>query len=107
MRISDWSSDVCSSDLLDLLQKPRLKWFGADLHGTEVNARAAGGRLRQLPEFGFVERSEIVIVPIAVEHSGKLVDDVGISSSRNSHIPLQTRHLRRVDRKSTRLNSSH
>src|SRR3546814_4209074 len=27
MRISDWSSDVCSSDLLRVLRQARLSWF--------------------------------------------------------------------------------
>src|SRR3546814_7212994 len=37
MRISDWSSDVCSSDL----SVPGAEWRGVDLYGTRRRAAAA------------------------------------------------------------------
>src|SRR3546814_8124403 len=33
MRISDWSSDVCSSDLLSPIETKRLKYIDAPVHG--------------------------------------------------------------------------
>src|SRR3546814_20832194 len=32
MRISDWSSDVCSSDLIDAIEELKQEWFGPILH---------------------------------------------------------------------------
>src|SRR3546814_5386782 len=46
MRISDWSSDVCSSDLVDVV----------DRHGNMVAAMPSGGWLQSspiIPELGF------------------------------------------------------
>src|SRR3546814_3613559 len=46
MRISDWSSDVCSSDLLALVVDRR------HAHGRDQIVRLATERLRQRPEVG-------------------------------------------------------
>src|SRR3546814_12082170 len=58
MRISDWSSDVCSSDL------PKVRaWFGARGDGA---ARRLGRELLSLLLTGFVV--EIALAPIALYH---------------------------------------
>src|SRR3546814_7861412 len=58
MRISDWSSDVCSSDLPSLALDPRVKpegddrgWWRRswDCHGQCVNAESTGPQARSLP----------------------------------------------------------
>src|SRR3546814_2747169 len=46
MRISDWSSDVCSSDLL-----AALKNVGANAMAAVVAERSAKGRFRSLADF--------------------------------------------------------
>src|SRR3546814_2681779 len=57
MRISDWSSDVCSSDLSPLLRRARLRAAELDGHAGQVRAlrigRVAGNRqlLDQLFDF--------------------------------------------------------
>src|SRR3546814_17590665 len=44
MRISDWSSDVCSSDLADAVQPRKHHVLGADHQRHEVVAEAADDR---------------------------------------------------------------
>src|SRR3546814_15172836 len=70
MRISDWSSDVCSSDL-HILHRPEVG--GVDLDLTELVARLGLGhahaRHRRMAEYG--GRDEAIIDPagIIAQHS--------------------------------------
>src|SRR3546814_1462574 len=93
MRISDWSSDVCSSDLL------------------EATAHVMFGGITHPPA---VELAELLveIAPAGLEHvffadSGSVAVEVAIKMAlqhaRGTGRPDRTR----LDRKSTRLNSSH
>src|SRR3546814_7391131 len=83
MRISDWSSDVCSSDLYR---------FPTLVRNTPVLEEAATSRavFNLVPSHDGVVRS----VPAFVVAEGRI-------------IPSLAAELLRVDRKSTRLNSSH
>src|SRR3546814_3651607 len=99
MRISDWSSDVCSSDLLR----------GAPPHLLEIEhigwtAQVLRRPFRKGAEAAFV-KADIGVIDIAV-------DDVGHRIA--NHLPPQfvgrtgdECNVGSVDRKSTRLNSSH
>src|SRR3546814_7955290 len=104
MRISDWSSDVCSSDLTDLVKAERLnietsvdsiartiKLLGIfvthhrdDLSAAATNVEDISTRIMKhdgsLDEF-------LRVMPVAMESLGMAIND--------------------RDRKSTRLNSSH
>src|SRR3546814_6286828 len=120
MRISDWSSDVCSSDLLaraEILSAPRaLEWGLLDAVADDgqpfeafVDAYVAG----------FSERTPDVMRAFkALAHAAR------IGTPREATLALETEHfartwaddahwaaveasLGRADRKSTRLNSSH
>src|SRR3546814_7255685 len=51
MRISDWSSDVCSSDLYGRVRAPSLE-LDDDLIGGEAVARFGGDRLDHAVAFG-------------------------------------------------------
>src|SRR3546814_6879876 len=103
MRISDWSSDVCSSDLLPL--------HLADDFGAQV--------LRSSEDVETLEAQ-----PCGIEQPDKLRDALGVDAellgtTAHAHArPLEhevgidaDRHAGRIaaalDRKSTRLNSSH
>src|SRR3546814_10898922 len=107
MRISDWSSDVCSSDLLpgcpdaagERLDVDLMADAGAGRHDPEIvevllrpaqEAVAAAVALELQVQIGLdgVRRA------VAVHHDGVVDDQVGLDD-------------RREDRKSTRLNSSH
>src|SRR3546814_8791154 len=98
MRISDWSSDVCSSDLLVVDARMRCKIGGnigtehADIgHLPSVRRVAAGVPMLDLPP---------ALVEIGLEHgkAARLGDLVG---REEAHAILVE------DRKSTRLNSRH
>src|SRR3546814_5252217 len=101
MRISDWSSDVCSSDLLVLartaLVDPR-QALAPPLQADLPDHRLAHHlrRLRHLVVEG-VEREEILALGLRREEARQIA--VGV-------VPLDQRAAGR-DRKSTRLNSSH
>src|SRR3546814_6655889 len=90
MRISDWSSDVCSSDLNDLLVGHRLRiepdqpegHFGRDLRRRDADPAilSAAARIRR----------------------GRRVQILTQDKTRGARVPRAA-----GDRKSTRLNSSH
>src|SRR3546814_9219077 len=108
MRISDWSSDVCSSDLLDAFGGPGLTLIilvvtGNDLHqgglARTVDADDGDLRARQELQVNIVENGLVR----AREGLGQTLHDKAILHGhfkRSLHDPI-------IDRKSTRLNSSH
>src|SRR3546814_4024251 len=99
MRISDWSSDVCSSDLElqeDRFVEPELE--AADIERTLVEECAGAGELQ--------------LADVARNHAHQEEDENGRSEQgRNHHEqPLDQIRVHQAmprDRKSTRLNSSH
>src|SRR3546814_4141532 len=109
MRISDWSSDVCSSDLSDAKAKVALGRMYAAGAGVPINKieaarlyiKAADGGL---PQAGArpTEKYLLYIERDGVTREGARGQLYGSSiaaSIRQTSVPL--------DRKSTRLNSSH
>src|SRR3546814_3283382 len=102
MRISDWSSDVCSSDLA-LSERPvsaDAVAFGEVSLSGEVRPVAHGAlRLKEAGKLGF-ERA-LVPAGMAGEKSGLRLSGFKTLGALVDHM------LGRGDRKSTRLNSSH
>src|SRR3546814_10256567 len=104
MRISDWSSDVCSSDLEALLDRI------AEATGTAGEPVALGSSLKfcrlaeggmdVYPRFGPTSEWDTAAGQAIVEAAGGVVLD-----PRGR--PLRYNQRDTVDRKSTRLNSSH
>src|SRR3546814_6137935 len=98
MRISDWSSDVCSSDLRDPL--------GVDVYPDGPNAMSARCRDRDTA----IARTQIIEnVPLLdVRHLEHGIDH-RLRGGHINHvwISFRLRDRRRLDRKSTRLKSSH
>src|SRR3546814_9058026 len=95
MRISDWSSDVCSSDLLEFLADDlgNHGFHGlGDLHVT-LAAAGPGRHLEQLAH----TRIACLVLRVAITGNGLL------ARAQVSHHHA----CRGLDRKSTRLNSSH
>src|SRR3546814_2361258 len=103
MRISDWSSDVCSSDLITLADGDRrdLEQKLADAGRTYAVADAK----RKKERFNMTLQRHIA-QPSAVTRYAKLMADV--ESRFNRHVVREIAHGADIaDRKSTRLNSSH
>src|SRR3546814_8602598 len=111
MRISDWSSDVCSSDLGDVVVLGRTTRLGCDLDGKSLLAfgKSAGGH-------GYEERS--MSEDLTQASDAALVVAIGrwrqdaLAEAYRRHAGavygLAVRVLAdRADRKSPRLNSSH
>src|SRR3546814_2306244 len=99
MRISDWSSDVCSSDLR----------LGIPGHRARVGEVARLGIDQRRGEQMFGERrvalKEDGIMMLAAERAAGEADELRIVAG---DFPARRRHrLVDRDRKSTRLNSSH
>src|SRR3546814_3435407 len=112
MRISDWSSDVCSSDLFGLADEHRL----AVDPGLYAAARQTGHirccgdrllveKLLTIPRNGFSER----MIAEPLDGYGNRHEFVVIETRRRHDVgdARPTRGERPGDRKSTRLNSSH
>src|SRR3546814_9348459 len=103
MRISDWSSDVCSSDLQDLLPvRPPLDL----LHALAGNDRDRARRRRSLGLGRMVKVGILVVERLVVVVDLRQVgigEDVGEDSPLAAHARLAPA----VDRTSTRLNYSH
>src|SRR3546814_1181758 len=102
MRISDWSSDVCSSDLLTRLAATGAigcniedQVVGGDgLHAVDAQAtRIAAAREAVGADFFINARTDIFLKAKRETHDAAMVD----SAIARAH----------ADRKSTRLNSSH
>src|SRR3546814_6242469 len=113
MRISDWSSDVCSSDL---------KGVGADLLVLAGRRRVAAGNrhLPLLPVFQAVAGGDGVAgvgepEVAAGQDNAALVEAVhrmlaggSLAGRLDHHVSVDLQHIDLGgDRKSTRLNSSH
>src|SRR3546814_8971625 len=104
MRISDWSSDVCSSDLQAILAArdreapPPHRLHLAVAHAGEVSAHYIGGRLKH--PFLLCER-------LRIEACAPWPTAIGINRDRRVHAAHFDAQVGGRDRKSTRLNSSH
>src|SRR3546814_9832437 len=105
MRISDWSSDVCSSDLLE-----RAEAFGHDIlklcvevggvltgeHGVGVEKRDLMPEMFSETDLKQQQRLKCAFDPELLLNPGKVFPTLHRCAG-----------LGRIDRKSTRLNSSH
>src|SRR3546814_2006159 len=109
MRISDWSSDVCSSDLA-IVEVPPGRWDAEAWYHPDPDAPGRmntrwGGFLDGIEQFdpGFFElsaREAVAMDPqqrLLLEVTWEALEDACLAADR----------LKGRDRKSTRLNSSH
>src|SRR3546814_2518338 len=103
MRISDWSSDVCSSDLI--AGGLSLHDFSAD--GKAIDAVAPQQLIegvRAVHEFTALAQAGSCHFSTSRDPPSRQADFTPSESPRSSPAP---HHTPRSDRKSTRLNSSH
>src|SRR3546814_9509839 len=113
MRISDWSSDVCSSDLIGIIDRPSFVIgpyrdaagiVAVDIFGAEGPDQAAAQALFVIEEAGGVIIFGHADQRLARERVVAL--DLRIRQ-RERALHAEARQCARHDRKSTRLNSSH
>src|SRR3546814_2677692 len=108
MRISDWSSDVCSSDLFDI---------GLGVASFASNVSDGNYGAAALDAVGVVVDSAAAAVPVlpggvgtaikAARVADKAADAAKGAAGGARAGKAHTRAANRLDRKSTRLNSSH
>src|SRR3546814_7795259 len=103
MRISDWSSDVCSSDLFDTLKKAALS---RDFKPVPLHAKASftiDNKVRSVQSHNVIAKLE--------GSDPALKDEYIIYTAHWDHLghdrALPGDQIFNGDRKSTRLNSSH
>src|SRR3546814_5721074 len=104
MRISDWSSDVCSSDLVGLAAMRGDRAARQRDRERHVLAAAAEPRVREAQTPGRDEAGHDLDRRLAI--AGQFGDAVGDPRKRRLEERLAIFALL-ADRKSTRLNSSH
>ena len=80
----------------DLGEKILLKWLQSDFDWAEDESRANAGSLLAFAELLSVVGQECAAIPVAVKNSRNFVDNVRVTSPRHAHVPLESRHLRRV-----------
>src|SRR3546814_4610424 len=116
MRISDWSSDVCSSDLSGLLYGDRFGGFRNTIPNPD-NISSTDG----IPALSVVDDYRFAVFTegglpyfdsgaaglLGVDGPGVSLPGFGIAPNGNYIFDAQGRPLQFGDRKSTRLNSSH
>src|SRR3546814_7743661 len=104
MRISDWSSDVCSSDLHAPIDQDRAIAHAADRAAPGIGDRPDRGDVRQILIVIGVYRHAVGIgAPGTIDRSA-----VGHAAAADqAHAVVAFAGDRAADRKSTRLNSSH
>src|SRR3546814_2611488 len=106
MRISDWSSDVCSSDLQVCLE-------GFDERRIHARGIVGRGQFLQRPDQSLGDETAAVAAEVAAGIRPGVVVDRGIDGHVDSgrgyarQVALYCDSGAREDRKSTRLNSSH
>src|SRR3546814_4087550 len=109
MRISDWSSDVCSSDLDDFA--PNLSFFfsnGMDPEYTVIGRVARRIWARAMRErYGASSRSQMMKYHIQTSGRSLHAQEIQFNDIRTTLQALYALFDNCKDRKSTRLNSSH
>src|SRR3546814_7349619 len=97
MRISDWSSDVCSSDLENLLQQLRhtLPRLGHESSADEPRAQPGGGEIAEATRRQ-TDHAEVKIEP--ERRHGLLVRGVGDDARREERSEEHTSELQSLMR---------
>src|SRR3546814_9982904 len=113
MRISDWSSDVCSSDLLLQFDQDLNRVGPVDIAERVVAGRAAFPvrRVEQhnlLAALAAETRRDFVVLTLNIEHDNRIRPLQQIGNDDADALARSGRGFEQyIDRKSTRLNSSH
>src|SRR3546814_18930413 len=85
MRISDWSSDVCSSDLLAFVLITGVTWFGGRMVANALGRRTRNsivGPVDRALGFGFVALKGLILASLLFLLAVLLLDEIGRASCR-------------------------
>src|SRR3546814_1715443 len=104
MRISDWSSDVCSSDLVEGRQ---VDVVGRQRVEQELRQRRGLLQARVQARCAFAAHQGVRVLALGQEQEERLAAATRAMESVLPRMRESTDSIARVDRKSTRLNSSH
>src|SRR3546814_6161723 len=110
MRISDWGSDVCPSDLLDDAVHRRRRYARLVLLELELPDILGGRGMGRAPQPGREppDVAQIVTLRLARKPAhGHVVDQPLAQWADRANLDKLIHRLTPQDRKSTRLNSSH
>src|SRR3546814_3126498 len=113
MRISDWSSDVCSSDLMTGLPMVENRLPRAAAEGQDRHVAAKGERPSLDPQrLARLDRRDLVPTDVQrrmkqAKEDGRAKVDSALVDPDIDRIPVADPARKTADRKSTRLNSSH
>src|SRR3546814_1836411 len=104
MRISDWSSDVCSSDLLGIVGRID---EGAPDDDAVVRAKRGGKHVGALGMAAVIVAGAGLAFRIGLDEEAAEIGNRGVDLVGLGAPPCGDVRIERIDRKSTRLNSSH
>src|SRR3546814_8191008 len=110
MRISDWSSDVCSSDLgprRHHLRRRRRRRCGQRRHPRRLSGKRHMTELFQFTLFGLMLGCVYAIAAMGLVLTYTVTGVFNFAHGAVGMIAAFVYYELRVDRKSTRLNSSH
>src|SRR3546814_3950538 len=105
MRISDWSSDVCTSDLAI---KDELEWIRQSPKARQAKSKA---RIKSFDQLVEAQEKRIpgkaqIVIQVPQRLGGKVIEVENISKAYGDKLLFEDLSFS-LDRKSTRLNSSH
>src|SRR3546814_10870658 len=103
MRISDWSSDVCSSDLLAV----RIEFFGDEIERLMTLHPVSGEVITEDQELYVFPATHYVAGPERTERAINGIEAELTEQLANFERQGKLLEAQRLDRKSTRLNSRH
>src|SRR3546814_20603278 len=109
MRISDWSSDVCSSDLGEVVGRPEHGWGQGPVVGwadavTEVVGEAQTVGLLGIP--GDVERA-VVVQPVVERAQADEVDRKSVVEGKRVSVRVDRGGRGRIKKKRQKLTGHH
>src|SRR3546814_5644667 len=101
MRISDWSSDVCSSDLLSRIRKTALEWKRPQISESRSRRNCEGRNLRiRLTILEYIKRI-IAANPPPPSTRATGTDGISLASGRRNHAATKAK-MNRIEMQNNR-----
>src|SRR3546814_6444618 len=111
MRISDWSSDVCSSDLVDSGVAAISNDTDSSAASLDGDANSEAAQLLDVIPVKSLHPEEALPVTPAPRSTSRVIEEIVVTAQKREEsqqdVPISIQAYSGGDRKSTRLNSSH